>query len=66
MKVLERLPAVREPIKKLTFKEKLKYTGLVLLVFFFMSQIMVYGIRVEGLQQLKVFELLTVEMPWEV
>jgi preprotein translocase subunit SecY len=58
MKVLDRLPGIREPIKKLTFREKLKYTGMVLLIFFLMSQIMVYGIRIEGLQQLKVFELL--------
>lgn len=58
MKVLERLPGIRDPLKKLSFKEKLKYTGLVLLVFLTMSQIMVWGIRIEGLQQLKVFELL--------
>jgi preprotein translocase subunit SecY len=58
MELLKRLPGVSEPIKKLTFREKLKYTGLVLLIFFLMSQIMVYGIRTEGLQQLKVFELL--------
>lgn len=58
MELLQRLPGIREPIKKLTFKEKLKYTGMVLLIFFLMSQIMVWGIRVEGLQQLKVFELL--------
>ncbi|MBN2330637.1 MAG: preprotein translocase subunit SecY [Candidatus Aenigmarchaeota archaeon] len=58
MEILQRLPGIREPIKKLTFREKLKYTGLVLLIFFLMSQIMVWGIRVEGLQQLKVFELL--------
>jgi len=58
MKVLQRLPGIREPIKKLSFREKLKYTGMVLLIFFLMSQIMVFGIRVEGLQQLKVFELL--------
>ena len=55
---LQHLPGVNEPIKKLGFKEKMKYTGLVLIVFFVMSQIMVYGIRIEGLQQLKVFELL--------
>ena len=58
MNFLEHLPGIRDPLKKLSFKEKLKYTGLVLLAFFVMSQIMVYGIRVEGLQQLKVFELL--------
>ena len=55
---LQHLPGVKEPIRKLGFKEKMKYTGLVLVVFFVMSQIMVYGIRIEGLQQLKVFELL--------
>ena len=55
---LDHLPGVKEPIKKLSFREKLKYAGAVLLLFFFMSQIMVWGIRVEGLQQLKVFELL--------
>ncbi len=58
MKFLERLPGVRDPLTKLGFREKLKYTGMVLLVFFVMSQIMVWGIQIEGLQQLKVFELL--------
>jgi preprotein translocase subunit SecY len=58
MKALERLPGVKDPLKKLGFSEKLRYTGMVLLIFFVMSQIMVFGIRVEGLQQLKVFELL--------
>jgi len=58
IKVLEQLPGIKEPLKKLSFKEKLKYTGIVVLIFFTMSQIMVYGIRIQGLQQLKVFELL--------
>ncbi len=58
MSFLNHLPGVREPIHKLGFREKLKYTGMVLVVFFVMSQIMVYGIRTEGMQQLKVFELL--------
>ena len=55
---LQKLPGVKEPVKKLGFKDKLKWTGLVLLAFFVMSQIMVWGIRIEGLQQLRVFELL--------
>ncbi|MBN1896930.1 MAG: preprotein translocase subunit SecY [Candidatus Aenigmarchaeota archaeon] len=58
MSALQRLPGVQEPLKKLGFNEKLKYTGLVLFAFLVMSQIMVWGIQVEGLQQLKVFELL--------
>ncbi|MFH0956305.1 MAG: preprotein translocase subunit SecY [Candidatus Aenigmatarchaeota archaeon] len=58
MELLTKLPGVRKPVGKQSFREKLKYTGLILLMFFVMSQIMVFGIRVEALQQLKVFELL--------
>ncbi|UCD02759.1 MAG: preprotein translocase subunit SecY [Candidatus Aenigmatarchaeota archaeon] len=58
MRVLERLPGIRDPLKKLSFREKTKYTGMVLFVFLTMSQIMVWGIQEVGLQQLQVFELL--------
>lgn len=58
LRVLENLPSIREPIKKLSFRDKLKYTGVVLLIFFLMSNIMVWGLRLEGVQQLKMFELL--------
>ena len=57
-RILENLPGIREPIKKQGFRDRLKFTAIVLLIYFLMSQILVWGIRVEGLQQLRIFELL--------
>ena len=41
---LMRLPCVASPKKKLTFKQKLKWTGLILLLYFILSNIIVWGI----------------------
>lgn len=44
------LPGVQKPEKRLTFKEKLKWTGIVLVMFFVMSQIIVWGVDVNAVQ----------------
>ena len=41
---LMRLPSVAQPKKKLTFKQKLKWTGIILLLYFILSNIIVWGI----------------------
>lgn len=44
LSILEKLPGIANPIKRLTFKAKLKWTGIILLLYFIMSQIMVWGV----------------------
>lgn len=56
--VLKRLPGVVEPIKRQTFKEKLKWTGIVLLIYFLMTQITVYGISKTNYEYFKYLEIL--------
>jgi preprotein translocase subunit SecY len=56
--LLKKLPGVREPIKKLTFRDKLKWTGIILLIYFVMSQITIYGIAPSGYEYLRYLEIL--------
>jgi len=56
--ILLNLPEVQGPAqKKLSFKEKLKWTGIVLVLYFIMSIVSLYGLGVNALQQ---FEYLSV------
>ena len=55
---LKRLPGVVQPTHRLNFKAKLKWTGLVLLIYFLFTQIQVFGIGEGGIQQLKTLEIL--------
>ena len=56
--VLKRLPGVVEPIKRQTFKEKLKWTGVVLLIYYVMTQVTVYGISKTNYEYFKYLEIL--------
>ncbi len=56
--VLKRLPGVIEPIKRQTFKEKLKWTGIVLLIYYVMTQVTVYGISQTNYEYFKYLEIL--------
>lgn len=57
-KITSFLPEVVQPTKKkLSFKAKLKWTGLVLLVFFILAEIPLYGLGANALQQ---FEYLSI------
>ena len=40
--ILEKIPEVELPVKEVTFKEKLKWTGLVLVLYFIMGSIDIY------------------------
>ncbi len=42
--VLKKLPGVTGPIQKLSFMSKLKWTGLILFLYFLMSNLLVYGV----------------------
>ena len=55
---LKRLPSIASPIKRLTFKDKLKWTALILLVYFVMSQITAFGADIARIQAFGLFELL--------
>lgn len=57
-KITSILPEVRRPTqKRLSFKEKLKWTGLILLIFFVLSEIPLFGLGANALQQ---FEYLSI------
>ncbi|MCD6590507.1 MAG: preprotein translocase subunit SecY [Candidatus Aenigmarchaeota archaeon] len=58
IKLLKGLPGIREPIKRLTFKERLKWTGIVLLIYFVMTQITIFGISKTNYEYFKYLEIL--------
>lgn len=56
--ILAYLPEVKGPVKrKLSFKEKLKWTGIILVAFFILSILPLYGLGQNALQQ---FEYLSI------
>ncbi|MBI4181880.1 MAG: preprotein translocase subunit SecY [Candidatus Aenigmarchaeota archaeon] len=55
---LQKLPGVRGPTGKLTFKEKMKWTGLILVLYFLLAQLIVYGVAPSSLEQLRFLEIL--------
>jgi len=58
LKLVSKLPAIESPIKRLTFNARLKWTALILLLYFVMSQITVYGVDTAQIQAFGLFELL--------
>jgi preprotein translocase subunit SecY len=58
LSILKKIPGVSGPKRKLTFKEKLKWTGLILIIYFVMTQVMLFGISTAGLDRFKTFEIL--------
>ncbi len=56
--LLQRIPGIAEPIKKLSFRDKLKWTGIILILYFVMSQIMVYGISQTSYEYFQYLEIL--------
>jgi len=55
---LKRIPGIAEPVMRPTFKSKLKWTGLILLIYFAMTQIHVFGIPVEFESRFQLWETL--------
>ncbi|OYT43495.1 MAG: preprotein translocase subunit SecY, partial [Candidatus Aenigmarchaeota archaeon ex4484_56] len=53
MELLNKLPGVVNPKTRLNFKERMKWTGLGLVLFFLMGQISVYGTTEAGYEQFK-------------
>ena len=55
---LKRMPGVGGPLQRLTFKQKLKWTGIVLLLYFMLAQIPAYGIAQTNFENLRFLEIL--------
>lgn len=45
------IPQVRSPIQRLSFRDKLKWTGIVLVLYFFLTQIALYGLSPNAVDQ---------------
>ncbi|MBN2043183.1 MAG: preprotein translocase subunit SecY [Candidatus Aenigmarchaeota archaeon] len=56
--LLKRLPGVAEPIKKMTFRDKLKWTSIIVLIYFVMSQVTIYGIESGTYEYLEYLQIL--------
>ena len=55
---LKRIPGIAEPVTRQTFRSKLKWTGLIVLIYFVMTQIHVFGIPAEFQSQFQLWETL--------
>jgi preprotein translocase subunit SecY len=55
---LRRLPGIAEPLIRLSFKSKLSWTAVILLMYFLMGQISVWGIIPTSFEQFKILEIL--------
>lgn len=54
--LVQKLPGVASPLKRLTFRDKLKWTSSVLLLYFVLSQIPLYGMAEAAISQFKSLE----------
>ncbi len=52
------LPSVQKPATRLSFREKIKWTALILVSYFAMSQIFIYGVSPAATEQLAFLELI--------
>lgn len=57
-KLVSRLPGVQEPKTYLSFKGRLKWTGVILLLYLVMGQITLYGVDASARQQFQFIELI--------
>ncbi len=55
--ISEKLPTVVKPVSKLTFKQKLKWTFLILLFYFILGSIVVYGINPDIVAEFEFLEI---------
>ncbi len=57
-KIMEKMPSVQESKTHLSFKTRLKWTGIILLAFLFLGQITLFGVSQTEVQRLQFFELI--------
>src|SRR3989338_1248695 len=55
--ITQRLPSISEPTTHLSFKARLKWTGIVLLLYMVMSQVVLYGVAPLTKERFQFFEL---------
>ncbi|HLC67842.1 MAG TPA: preprotein translocase subunit SecY [archaeon] len=55
--ITQRLPSIAEPKTHLSFKQRLKWTGIVLFLFMILSQIVLYGVAPVTKERFQFFEL---------
>src|SRR3989338_5195160 len=55
--LLKKLPGVSSPIKKLSFSDKLKWTGLILFIYLLMTQVVVFGVDRANVPRLAFLEI---------
>lgn len=51
------IPSIKEPIQKLTFKEKAKWTLIILVLFFVLGSITVYGVNSSAIARFEFLEI---------
>ncbi|OGI11952.1 preprotein translocase subunit SecY [Candidatus Micrarchaeota archaeon RBG_16_36_9] len=51
------IPSIREPIQKLTFREKAKWTLIILVLFFVLGSITVYGVNSDAIARFEFLEI---------
>ncbi len=56
--LISKLPGVEEPKGHISFRARLKWTGIILLIFLALSQITLYGVSTESRQQFQFFEII--------
>ncbi|MEM5872285.1 MAG: preprotein translocase subunit SecY [Candidatus Aenigmatarchaeota archaeon] len=56
-KIARYIPAVEEPVQKLTFREKIKWTFIILVLFYILGSITVWGINPEAVAQFEFLEI---------
>jgi len=57
-KLVSRLPGISEPKTHLSFKQRLKWTGLILILFLILGQITLYGVGPIAKERFQFFELI--------
>lgn len=55
---LGKLPGITEPLQRADFKTKLKWTGIILLLYFVMGQVAIYGIDPESMVEFQFLAIL--------
>jgi len=56
--ILKYLPTVEQPKKHVSFKSRLKWVGIVLLLYYFLGQITLYGVAPEIVERFKYLEMI--------
>ena len=58
LNIVSKLPGITIPIKRLTFNSRIKWTAIILLIYFIFTQIRVWGVNEAQIQSFGLFETL--------